>query len=65
MTKSAKPILCVVTSHPIKGDSGQPTGFWLSELTHPLAVFKEAGIPTKLASIRGGQPPVDGFNLSD
>ena len=65
MTRHTKPILCVVTSHPIKGDSGQPTGFWLSELTHPLAVFKDAGIPTELASIRGGQPPVDGFNLSD
>lgn len=60
-----KPVLCVVTSNPIKGDSGQPTGFWLAELTHPLEVLKEAGIETELASVRGGQPPIDGFDLSD
>jgi putative intracellular protease/amidase len=60
-----KPVLCVVTSFPIKGDTGQPTGFWLSELTHPLAVLQDAGIKTEIASIRGGQPPVDGFDLSD
>lgn len=63
--KDIKPVLCVVTSNPIKGDSGQPTGFWLSELTHPLAVLEDAGIPVDLASIRGGQPPVDGFDLKD
>jgi putative intracellular protease/amidase len=60
-----KSVLCVVTSHPIKGDSGQPTGFWLSELTHPLAVLQDAGFKTELASVRGGQPPIDGFDLSD
>jgi putative intracellular protease/amidase/alkylhydroperoxidase/carboxymuconolactone decarboxylase family protein YurZ len=65
MSNPIKPVLCVVTSHSIKGDSGQPTGFWLSELTHALEVLQEAGIPTALASVRGGQPPIDGFDLSD
>jgi putative intracellular protease/amidase/alkylhydroperoxidase/carboxymuconolactone decarboxylase family protein YurZ len=65
MPHQPRPVLCVVTSHPIKGDSGRPTGFWLSELTHPLAVLQEAGIKTELASVRGGQPPVDGFDLAD
>ena len=65
MAHSIKPVLCVVTSHPIKGDTGQPTGFWLSELTHALAVLQDAGIPYHLASVRGGQPPIDGFDLSD
>jgi len=65
MTFQIKPVLCVVTSHSTKGDTGQTTGFWLSELTHPLAVLQDAGIPTELASIRGGQPPIDGFDLSD
>jgi len=64
-TPQIKPVLCVVTSNPIKGDTGVPTGFWLSELTHPLAVLQDAGIPFELASIRGGQPPIDGFDLSD
>jgi len=60
-----KPILCVVTSHPIRGDSGEPTGFAMVELTHPLEVFEKAGIPVEIASIRGGHPPIDFFDLSD
>ncbi|OWV80624.1 dihydroxyacetone kinase [Rhizobium sp. R635] len=62
---TVKPILCVVTSHPIRGDSGEPTGFAMVELTHPLEVFKAAGIPVEIASIRGGHPPIDFFDLSD
>ncbi|NEN76407.1 type 1 glutamine amidotransferase domain-containing protein [Pelistega sp. NLN82] len=60
-----KPVLCVVTSHPIKGATGIPTGFWLAELTHPLKELEKAGFKTVIASIRGGQPPIDGFDLSD
>jgi len=52
MTLQIKPVLCVVTSHPIKGDTGQPTGFWLSELTHVTEVLADAGIPFELASVR-------------
>ncbi len=29
-------VLCVLTSHGVKGVTGEQTGFWLSELTHPL-----------------------------
>jgi putative intracellular protease/amidase len=65
MADTIKPILCVVTSHPIRGDSGEPTGFAMVELTHPLAVFQEAGIPVEIASIRGGHPPIDFFDLTD
>ncbi|AXI82945.1 type 1 glutamine amidotransferase domain-containing protein [Xylella taiwanensis] len=65
MTNHIKPILCVVTSHPIRGDSGEPTGFAMVELTHPLEVFEAAGIPVEIASIRGGHPPIDFFDLSD
>jgi putative intracellular protease/amidase len=65
MTSTIKPILCVVTSHPIRGDSGEPTGFAMVELTHPLEVFDKAGIPYEIASIRGGHPPIDFFDLSD
>lgn len=65
MANTIKPILCVVTSHPIRGDSGEPTGFAMVELTHPLEVFEAAGIPVEIASIRGGHPPIDFFDLSD
>lgn len=60
-----KPVLIVLTSHERKGDTGEPTGFYLGELTHPLAVFDGAGIPVEIASIRGGEAPVDGVELDD
>ena len=60
-----KPVLIVLTSHAQMGDTGKPTGFFLGELTHPLEVFAKAGVPVELASIRGGEPPVDGLDLQD
>lgn len=60
-----KPVLLVVTSNGVKGKSGIPTGFWLSELTHPLAKLEDAGINIELASIKGREPPVDGLDLND
>ena len=60
-----RPVLIVLTSHGTKGATGQPTGYYLAELTHPLAVFEAAGIPVELASIQGGEPPVDGLDLDD
>lgn len=58
-----KPILCVVTSTTQKGDTGIPTGFWLSELTHPLKVMEDADFRTVIASIKGGQAPIDKDSL--
>lgn len=60
-----KPVLIVLTSHGVKGDSGEPTGFYLGEVTHPLAVLDAAGISVEFASIDGGEPPVDGLDLND
>jgi putative intracellular protease/amidase len=60
-----KPVLVVLTSHTQMGDTGKPTGFFLGELTHPLEVFEKAGVPVELASIQGGEPPVDGLDLED
>ena len=58
-----KKILCVVTSNNVKGATGIPTGFWLSELTHPLEKFSAAGFKFELASIKGGKPPIDRDSL--
>lgn len=58
-----KKVLCVVTSNNVKGATGIPTGFWLSELTHPLEKFAAAGVSYDLASIKGGKPPIDGDSL--
>lgn len=62
---STKPVLFVLTSHGIKGSTGQPTGYYLGEVTHPLAELQAAGIPVEFASIQGGEPPVDGLDLDD
>ncbi len=65
MTDAAKPVLFVLTSHGVKGDSGQMTGFYLGEVTHPLAVLDAADIKVEFASIEGGDPPVDGLDFED
>lgn len=60
-----KPVLFVLTSHGTKGSTGEATGYYLGEVTHPLAELKKAGITVEFASIKGGEPPVDGLDLSD
>lgn len=56
-----KPILFVVTSNPVKGATGIPTGFNLAEVTHPLEKLQQAGIRVEIASIQGGAAPLDGL----
>lgn len=65
VTHPIKPVLFVLTSHGSKGVGGSPTGYYLSEVTHPLAVLQSAGIDVEFASIKGGEPPVDGLDLND
>lgn len=60
-----KPVLFVLTSHGTKGSTGEATGYYLGEVTHPLAELQEAGIAVEFASIQGGEPPVDGLDLKD
>lgn len=52
-------ILIVLTSHDQLGDTGDKTGFWLEEFASPYYVFRDAGAEVALASISGGQPPID------
>lgn len=63
--KMSKKVLFVVTSHDKKGDTGQPTGYYLGEVTHPWEVLHDAGYEIDFVSPKGGTPPVDGFNLED
>ncbi|MFT3796027.1 antibiotic biosynthesis monooxygenase [Flavobacterium sp.] len=58
-------ILFVVTSHDKKGNTGEPTGFYLSEVAHPWEVLTAAGYEIDFVSPKGGKAPVDGFNLGD
>ena len=58
-------ILFVLTSHGIKGSTGEPTGYYLSEVSHPWEVLTKAGYEIEFVSPKGGEAPVDGFDLSD
>ncbi|RPE10027.1 type 1 glutamine amidotransferase domain-containing protein [Chitinophaga lutea] len=60
-----KKILFVVTSHDKKGNTGEPTGFYLGEASHPWEVLHEAGYDIDFVSPKGGKAPVDGFTLED
>ena len=60
-----KKILFVVTSHDKKGSTGEDTGFYLGEVSHPWEVLYKAGYEIDFVSPKGGTPPVDGFDLKD
>ena len=61
MSKHVKPVLFVMTSCKVKGDTGIPTGYNLAEVTHPLEKLHQAGIKVEFASIEGGDAPLDGL----
>src|SRR4051812_18126915 len=52
-------ILMVFTSHDQLGNTGRKTGFWLEEGAAPYFVFRDNGVQLTLASVKGGQPPID------
>lgn len=58
-------ILIVVTSHDKLGDTGEKTGFYLSEVTHPYDVFVRAGFTVDFVSPQGGAAPMTAVNLKD
>lgn len=63
--KMKKKILFVVTSHDKKGNTGESTGYYLGEVSHPWEVLHHSGYEIDFVSPKGGKAPVDGFNLDD
>ena len=51
--------LIVTTSHDELGDGGKKTGVFGSELTAPYYAFLDGGMTVDVASIRGGEIPID------
>jgi len=58
-------VLIVVTSHALLGVTGKPTGYYLSEVSHPYHELSKAGIKVEFASIQGGDAPVDPKSLEN
>ncbi|GAA0384388.1 type 1 glutamine amidotransferase domain-containing protein [Microbispora corallina] len=50
-------ILLAVSSHDVLGDTGNRTGYSVSEAAHPYHVFTSAGHEVDFVSVRGGEPP--------
>jgi len=65
---AGKRALVTTTSHGVlnaPGETdGKPTGVMASEMTHPYYSFLDAGMQVDVASIQGGQIPVDPQTLS-
>ncbi len=64
-TQKMKKVLFVLTSHDKKGSTEQPTGYYLSEVSHAWKPIYEAGYEIDFVSPKGGKAPVDGLNLDD
>jgi putative intracellular protease/amidase len=60
-----KRILFVLTSHSEKGNTGEKTGAYLSEVSHPYQVLSGSGFSIDFATPKGGTPPWDGVDLTD
>jgi putative intracellular protease/amidase len=60
-----KKMLIAVTSHDKKGNTGQPTGAYVAEISHPVAEFAAQGFEVEFVSPKGGQVPLDGVDRKD
>ena len=59
-----KKALIVVTNHSdFEHPKADPTGLWLSELTHFYDEFEKAGIAMDIVSLEGGKIPIDSRSL--
>jgi putative intracellular protease/amidase len=60
----SKRVLMVVTNHTTITDDHK-TGLWLEEFAVPYLVFKEKGYEVKVASIQGGEVPLDPRSIEE
>ncbi|WP_237055473.1 type 1 glutamine amidotransferase domain-containing protein [Microbulbifer sediminum] len=56
-------VLFVLTGHDRLGDTGDKTGFHLSEAAQPWRVLREAGFHVDFATPDGGEAPIDPGSL--
>lgn len=60
---TGKKALIITTSHETLGDSGKKTGVYASEMTVPYYEFTDANIMVDIASIKGGEIPIEPSSL--
>ena len=60
-----KKLLFVVTSHDRLGNTNNPTGYYLSEVSHPWSVLISAGYEIDFVSPKGGKAPAEAVDLTD
>lgn len=60
-----KRVLFITTSHKDLGDSGVKTGVWLEEVATPYYRLREESIHVEIASINGGNIPIDPLSESE
>ena len=58
-----KRALVITTSHDTLGDTGKATGVFGSEMSVPYYAFLDAGLDVDIASIKGGEIPVEPFSM--
>lgn len=63
MDLAGKRALVVTTSHDTLGDTGKSTGVFASEMTAPYYAFLDSGMEVDVASIQGGQIPIERQSL--
>lgn len=56
-------ILFILSSQQNLGEPGAVTGAWLEEIATPYYILREAGCDVTLASIKGGEAPIDPLSL--
>jgi putative intracellular protease/amidase len=56
-------VLIICTSHDMLGDTGKKTGVYASEMTVPYYEFLDNGMTVDVASIRGGEIPIEPISL--
>jgi putative intracellular protease/amidase len=59
VAKTIIKVLVVVTSHNQLGNTGQPTGYYLPEVSHPAFALEDKGISIDVMSPSGGEAPID------
>ncbi|MFJ2555326.1 MULTISPECIES: type 1 glutamine amidotransferase domain-containing protein [unclassified Streptomyces] len=64
-TTRPRRVLYVLTSHATLGDTGEPTGFHLGETVAPWQRLRADGHTVDFVSVRGGRPPVIGYDPDD